>query len=85
MVQLSGLPIAQDIKGVADLPHTLVTALQYRARINSFNELPEDKRPSRNLWDKPFRLKEFFDEVFDTKKTTSKPKTYLEFDLEDVE
>ena len=86
MVNLTGLPIADDIKSVDDLPHTLVTALMYRARINSFMELPKDKQPPRNLWDKPFQLKEFFEEVFETG-GESKPKSrsFLEFDMEDVE
>lgn len=37
----------------------------YRSRINSYNELPKDKRPPRDLWDKPYRLEQFFDEMFD--------------------
>lgn len=61
-------------------------AVTYRSRINSFYELPEEKRPPRNLWDKPHRLGEFLDEVFDTKSAGgTERKTYLEYDFEDVE
>jgi len=56
----------------------------YRRKINSFAELPEDKQPPRNLWDKPYKLSLFFDEVFNTD-TGSKPTKYLEFDMDDVE
>lgn len=86
LVELTGLPIAEGIKSVADLPHTITSALAYRARVNSFNELPKDKRPPRNLWDKPYRLNNFFDEVFPANAgkgtTTSK---YIEYNQEDVE
>lgn len=82
MVQLSGLPLAEDVFSVEDLPHTLTSALQYRARIDSFNDLPEDKRPPRNLWDKPYRLKDFFDEVFNSEGSKTKA---IDIDMEDVE
>ena len=85
MVKLTGLPIAEGIKSAADLPHTLSTAIQYRARINSFQEIQKDKQPPRNLWDKPFQLKAFFEDVFETNKTAPKSRNYLEYDLEDVE
>lgn len=33
-------------------------------QIDSYYELPEEKRPPRILWDKPSELDEFFDRVF---------------------
>jgi hypothetical protein len=84
MVELTGLPLAEDLIDVSDLPHTITGALSYRSRIKSFNELPKDKRPPRNLWDKSYRLKEFFDEVFDTNSGGTSTK-YIEYNQEDVE
>ena len=56
----------------------------YRSRINSFGELPKDKQPPRNLWDKPFRLNEFFDDVF-KRKENDDSQTYIDIDSEEVE
>jgi len=47
-----------------------------------FNELPEDKRPPRNLWDKPYKLKLFLDEIFDNKKTSTK---YVDYNPDEIE
>ena len=33
-------------------------------QIDSYLELPEDKRPPRSIWDKPSELDEWFDRVF---------------------
>lgn len=57
----------------------------YRARIDSFNELPKNKRPPRNLWDKPYRLGIFFDNVFKTDGDSTKKTEYIDLDEEDVE
>lgn len=67
-----------------DLPHTISFAITYRARINSFYELPKDKQPPRNLWDKPYQLNEFLDKVFKSKDKGNST-TYLDYDIEDVE
>lgn len=56
----------------------------YTSKINSFNELTEDKQPPRGIWDKPSRLKEFFDEVFKTK-SDKRNSMSIEFDPEEVE
>jgi hypothetical protein len=84
LVSLTGLPAVEGVSSVSELPHTISTALLYRARINSFNELPEEKRPPRNLWDKPHRLAEFFDKMFEPGNSGG-PKNFLEFDMEEVE
>jgi hypothetical protein len=81
----SGIPLVADIKETLDLPHTLSFAIIYRARLNSFNELPKDKKPSRNLWDKPSRLEEFLDHIWDTDKKKEKGNNYFDIDLEEVE
>jgi hypothetical protein len=65
------------------MPYPISYAIMQRTRIDSFAELPKEKRPPRDLWYKPHKLEEFFDEVFE-RKDTSQPK-FVEFDLEDVE
>ena len=68
-----------------DLPHTITFALLYRERIDSFNELPKNKRPPRDLWDKPYKLGEYLEHVWDDKKTPTQSESYLDFDDEELE
>jgi len=80
------LPLDEGLENSSDLPHTISLAVTYRSRINSFYELPEDKRPPRDLWDKPTALQEYFDDVFDTHKGSGNRKeAYLEYDMEEVD
>lgn len=51
-------------------------------RIDSFNDLPKDKRPPRDLWDKPHRLSIFFDNVFKSDGDRSKTTEYIDLDEE---
>lgn len=83
LLKTTGIPLAKDFP-LEDMPHTITYALLYRARINSFDEITKDKRPPRNLWDKPHRLNEYFDEVF-KRNDTDEDKTFIDFDTEDVE
>ncbi len=80
---MTGIPLAKDLP-LEDMPHTLAFALIYRSRIDSFNDLPKDKRPPRNLWDKPHRLSEFLDSVF-KKEGSDDSKDFIDFNSEDVE
>lgn len=82
----TGIPLAEGIETVLDLPHTITSAIAYRMKLNSFHELPEDKQPPRGIWDKPYRLSLHFKTVWDTKKEGSDTSSeFYEFDLEDVE
>jgi hypothetical protein len=85
MVQSTGLPIAEGLTEAFDIPHTVSFAIIYRSRINSLQELPKDKRPPRNLWDKPHRLDEFLDDVFERDGGGTQSKDYVEFNMEEVE
>lgn len=76
--------MAEGLEYAVDMPHTISYAITYRNRINSFNELPEDKRPPRDLWDKPYKLKDFLDEVFEVK-GGNKSANYVEYNEEDIE
>jgi len=79
------LPLAEGLGTSEDLPHTISEAILYRLRVDSFNELPKDKRPPRDLWTKPHKLEEFLDTVFDIKGSAQKRNSYVDLDLEDVE
>jgi hypothetical protein len=82
----TGMSFVEDIEVTSDLPHTISFAVMYTAKINSFNELSKDKRPPRALWDKPYRLEQFLDEVFDVNyKPKEKEDLMIEFDPEEVE
>lgn len=65
------------------MPYPISFAILYRAKINSFNDLPKDKQPPRDLWNKPHKLERFFDEVFE--QSDGKSKDYIEFDEREVE
>ena len=80
-----GIPLVEGLSNASDLPHTVSLSVTYRTRINSFYELPEDKRPPRNLWDKPHRLSEFLDEVFKTNTQKNDVKTYVDYDIDEIE
>lgn len=49
----------------SDYPHTVLFACRKQMQIDSFMELPKDKRPPENIWDNPSKLNKWFDDVFD--------------------
>ena len=65
-----------------NMPHTVTTVLRYKELIDSFNELPKDKRPPEEIWFSSERLERWFDDVFDRK---SHGASTIEFDLSEVE
>lgn len=66
-----------------DLPHTVTSAVLYRMKIDSFNEMPKDKRPPRDLWNKPHKLEKYLDTIWD--KDTKKETEFIDFNEEDIE
>lgn len=84
LFKVAGIPLAEGLSSVQDLPHTLTQAIMYRAKLDSFNELPKEKRPPRHLWDKSHALNEFLDHIWDTKEDKG-GRDYMEYNLEDVE
>ena len=81
----TGIPFVEDIEVTSDLPHTISYTVIYTSKLSSFNELPKEKRPPRGLYDKPYKLEEFFDEVFDNKNPREKEFTSIEFNPDEVE
>lgn len=52
---------------ILDYPSSVLTAVMKRMQIDSFFELPEDKRPPETIWDNAKKLKDWFDSVFERK------------------
>jgi hypothetical protein len=75
------MPLADGLDTAEDLPHTVSYAILYRMKIDSLHELPKDKQPPRDLWNKPHKLEEFFDEMYGDKEK----KEFIEYNDEDVE
>lgn len=50
-----------------------------RETIDSFSELPKDKRPPEDIWFSPEELEDWFDRVFDREK-----QTHFEFTIDEV-
>jgi len=78
------MPLAEGLEYSDNLPHTISAAITSRLRIDNLNELPEDKRPPRDLWWKPYKLKDWLDDVFDIKKE-AKAKDFIDLNLEEAE
>lgn len=57
----------------------------YAKRIESFNELPHDKRPPRYMWDRSHELQDFLDHVWDKDGGETKTKTGFNIDFEGAE
>jgi len=51
------------ITDVRDLPHTIFAAIRAALIFLTFEELPEDERPPKRLWNDGDQLKAWFDEV----------------------
>lgn len=66
-----------------NLPFTIAYAIRKQYQLDSFAELPEEKRPPRNIWHNEWRINKWFDEVFnkDSKQTVD----YLEFNPNEVD
>jgi hypothetical protein len=62
------LSIHEDLKDVKSYPHTISFCCRKQMQIDSFMQLPEDKRPPRSIWLFPDKLDDWFDRVFDDKK-----------------
>jgi hypothetical protein len=51
-------------KATTDMPNTVAFVVRSRQVIDSFNELPKDKRPPESIWFDGDKLEEWFDSVF---------------------
>jgi len=69
----TGLPLHDSLTSAVDIPHTISYYIRKCAQIISFNDLPSEKRPPEYMWDSPSMTNEWFDVVFNRKKTDDRP------------
>ena len=67
--------------GTVDYPHTIAYCIRKQMQIDSFMELPKDKRPPKSIWDDSDELDRWFDDMY--KHPGSKAN--LEFVIDDIE
>lgn len=72
IVKDSNFLLHESLRGISvmDYPHTITYAIRRRMQIDSYMEHPKDKRPPKSIWDKPSKLKEWFDRAYDRDKQT---------------
>jgi hypothetical protein len=51
------------VQDVRDLPHTIFEAIRSALLIISFDELPENERPPRRIWNDAEQLNAFFEQL----------------------
>lgn len=78
-----GQPIHRSLRGLSEYPYTISFAIKKRLQYDSFLELPKEKQPPDNIWDRPEELEEWFDKVFKT--TGDKPVDGTFLNINDVE
>lgn len=78
-----GQPIHRSLRGLSEYPYTISFAIKKRLQYDSFLELPKEKQPPDNIWDRPEELEEWFDKVFKT--TGKKPMDETFLNINDVE
>lgn len=59
-------PLHESLRALSvfEYPHSVNYVIKRRMQLDSYLELPEDKRPPRSIWDKPSELNEWFDRIF---------------------
>jgi hypothetical protein len=59
-------PLHKSLNGfsVLEYPYTITFVIKRRMQIDSYMELPEEKRPPRSIWDYPSKISEWFDNAF---------------------
>jgi len=69
-------------KSVLDLPYTITYIIRKRRQLDSFAELPQEKRPPEHIiWSHdPTALERWFDKVFKRKKEEKDDGFYVDID-----
>lgn len=70
VVQHTNLKFSALFRDASMLPYTFSYLIRKRMQIDSWNELPKEKRPPESIWDNPDELEEWFNRVFDDKAQT---------------
>jgi len=78
-------PLDRKLENINYMPYTISFVIRKRMQVESYNELPREKRPPEKLiWDgKKKDIDKWFDKVFDTKKSNQVDGIII--DINDVE
>lgn len=65
------LPLHKDLPPADELPWTISYVIRKRAQLDSFSELPKEKRPPDEIiwYGSPEEMDRWFDKIFDRKDT----------------
>lgn len=82
----SGIPLHEGLDYALELPWTISYVIRKRAQIDSYTELPKEKRPpDRLIWDgTPEEIDDWFDKVFE-RKGKKKEDDVFTFDIDESE
>jgi len=58
-------PLHFSLEYVSEFPHTITFCCRRQLQLDSYMELPKEKRPPESIWDNPEELEDWFDRVFD--------------------
>ena len=70
IVQNSKIQFDESLGNVKTLPYTVSYLIRKRIQIDSWMELPKEKRPPKAIWDNAEELEEWFDRIYGTDKQT---------------
>jgi len=73
-------PIHPSLLYTAEYPHTISFCCRKQMQIDSFMELPKEKRPPKSIWNDSDKLENWFDRVFERGESAN-----LEFDISEIE
>jgi len=73
-------PVHDSLLYTAEYPHTISFCCRKQMQIDSFMELPKEKRPPKSIWNEPDKLEDWFDRVFDREKQTE-----FKLNIDDIE
>lgn len=70
IVQNSNIKFDELFKDMNNVPYTFSYLIRKRMQIDSWNELPKEKRPPESIWDNAKELEEWFDRIYGDKAQT---------------
>lgn len=81
IVQNSNVKFDKFIEDINNSPYTFSYLIRKRMQIDSWMELPKDKRPPESIWDKASELEEWFKRINNNEETHHN----IEYNEEEVE
>jgi hypothetical protein len=70
IVHNSGIKFDELFRDINMVPYTFSYLIRKRMQIDSWMELPKEKRPPESIWDNAEELEEWFDRVYGDKSQT---------------